>query len=209
MWIDHHKTAIEEFEKSAMKFQAHVDSTYAACELTWQWAFPGGNMPRAVWLLGKYDIWQLDADPDLLPMQYGMRLFAANPQDDVWKHLLDFHDRSLIEQIITDGRKILQYVEQFNRENCKYAFEVTFDGLQCICLNAPMRNSQVFDSVFDPERHDAMLMYFNAGGKHWTVSLYTTKPDVDVGAVAKARGGGGHRGAAGFQLKELPQELRP
>jgi len=207
-WIDHHKTAIEEFEKSPTKFEAHVDTKFSGCELTWQWAFPGFNMPRAVWLLGRYDLWNLDASIDVMPMQYGLRRHETNPRDDIWLDLLDDHEHPVLRQIIDDGHKILQYVEQFNREVCKHAFEVTFDGLRCICLNAPMRNSQVFDSVFNPAIHDAMLMYFNAGN-HWTVSLYTTKPGIDVGAVAKARGGGGHLRAAGFQMKELPPELRP
>ena len=49
----------------------------------------------------------------------------------------------------------------------------------------------------------------NVQGKHWSISLYTTRKDIDVGAVARNQGGGGHKGAAGFQLKQLPPELMP
>jgi nanoRNase/pAp phosphatase (c-di-AMP/oligoRNAs hydrolase) len=37
----------------------------------------------------------------------------------------------------------------------------------------------------------------------------STRKDIDVGAVARNQGGGGHKGAAGFQLKQLPPELMP
>lgn len=38
--------------------------------------------------------------------------------------------------------------------------------------------------------------------KQFTVSLYSET--VDVGAIAKAHGGGGHKGAAGFVCDTLP-----
>ena len=41
----------------------------------------------------------------------------------------------------------------------------------------------------------------------WTVSLYSTKSDIDVSIIAKNYGGGGHKGASGFQCKELPFKL--
>lgn len=210
MWIDHHKTAIEEYEKATEKFPAHIDSKFAGCELTWQWAFPeAAKMPRAVWLLGRYDVWDMEADLDVLPMQYGLRLHDMQPRDIMWQALMKGSRGDSLETVIEDGRKILQYVQEFNRNLCHSCFEVTFDGLKCICLNAPRTNSQVYDSVFDPAKHDAMLSYFNSGNRYWTVTFYTTKPGVDVGAVAKARGGGGHMQAAGFQIKDLPVELKP
>jgi nanoRNase/pAp phosphatase (c-di-AMP/oligoRNAs hydrolase) len=36
------------------------------------------------------------------------------------------------------------------------------------------------------------------------VSLYSTRDDIDCGAIAKTYGGGGHKGAAGFQCDTLP-----
>jgi len=42
----------------------------------------------------------------------------------------------------------------------------------------------------------------------WKVSLYSTKPEIDCGAVAKTFGGGGHKGAAGFVCDKLPWEKK-
>jgi nanoRNase/pAp phosphatase (c-di-AMP/oligoRNAs hydrolase) len=44
-----------------------------------------------------------------------------------------------------------------------------------------------------------------ANGK-WKVSLYSTKPEIDCGAIAKTFGGGGHYSAAGFVCNRLPWE---
>jgi nanoRNase/pAp phosphatase (c-di-AMP/oligoRNAs hydrolase) len=77
-----------------------------------------------------------------------------------------------------------------------------FDGLKCIAVNRLMANSKFFDSVWDPHTYDAMLS-FGWRGSQWTVSLYTDRPDIDVSEVARKRGGGGHKGAAGFQCTDL------
>ena len=66
-----------------------------------------------------------------------------------------------------------------------------------------LTNSQMFDSVWDNTKYDAMLTFGWRKGK-WTVSLYTDKEHVDVSVAAKNRGGGGHKQAAGFQCEELP-----
>ena len=66
-----------------------------------------------------------------------------------------------------------------------------------------MTNSQMFDSIWNPDKHDAMCTFCWKKDK-WTVSLYSTKDNVDVSEICKARGGGGHKGAAGFQCSELP-----
>lgn len=67
------------------------------------------------------------------------------------------------------------------------------------------QNSKVFDSVYDPEKHHMMITFCRLkppAGK-WTVSMYSTRDDVDCGAIAKSFGGG-HKGAAGFQCDSLP-----
>ena len=56
------------------------------------------------------------------------------------------------------------------------------------------------------EPYDVMLTFCRGKRKEWNVGLYSTKPDIDCGAICKTFGGGGHKGAAGFQVEELPFE---
>lgn len=77
-----------------------------------------------------------------------------------------------------------------------------------VCLNSLQRGSWLFKSVWDPAKHDAMCAYGRLKDGRWRVSLYSTKPEVDCGAICKAFGGGGHAGAAGFLCDELPWEAK-
>ena len=44
-----------------------------------------------------------------------------------------------------------------------------------------------------------MIGYCYTGTK-WSISLRSSKPEFDVSIIAKQRGGGGHKGAAGFEV---------
>lgn len=57
------------------------------------------------------------------------------------------------------------------------------------------------------EPYDLVITFVRRKDRMWNVSLYSTKLDIDCGAIGKGFGGGGHRGAAGFQCKELPFEI--
>ncbi len=80
------------------------------------------------------------------------------------------------------------------------AFEIEFEGLRAICLNQGAFSSNTLQTVYDPEKHDIMLG-FQFNGRFWNVSLRSAKDEVDVSVIAKSRGGGGHKAAAGFEAK--------
>lgn len=205
VWIDHHKSAMIEWEEwNRVIRYAYLDNEAAACEACWRHFYPNNPLPPAVILLGRYDIWKHHEVEGALEFQYGMRLYNTWPENqELWQELC-FGEHSSIEPIKEKGRTVLAYETRQNEKYAKaFAFETTLDGLRCIAINRGMTNSLLFDSVYDPAKHDAMLS-FARKGDHWTVSLYATKPDVDVSAVCKARGGGGHKGAAGFQCFTLP-----
>jgi uncharacterized protein len=202
-WIDHHITAINEHIQHGSPIQSYYLLTdYAACELCWKYLY-GDPLPLAVYWLGRYDIWKHEDVPGSLEFQYGMRLQQTLPANqEFWKSLFD--KDNLVQDIRRDGELLLSYEKVQNEKFASaYAFETEFDGLRCIALNKGFTNSLVFESVYDPNKHDAMLSFAYRGGK-WTVSLYSTKPEIDVSVICKARGGGGHKGAAGFQCEVLP-----
>lgn len=203
IWIDHHKTSVEELSKSGMEFRGLQEIGKAGCELTWEYLQNAGlgDMPPAVFLLGRYDVWDHHNHPGSLEFQYGMRQFDAKPNHtEFWKSILYGN----ISNILDIGKQLLAYEERQNEMYVKScAFEVELDGLRCIAVNKGLTSSLLFKSVYDPEKHDAMLSFCRKPDK-WTVSIYATKPEVDASAICKARGGGGHKGAAGFQCQSLP-----
>jgi len=109
--------------------------------------------------------------------------------------------------VLRRGRTVLDYqTQQYAIEAKAACFETDLDGLHCIAANRGLANSQLFDSVWDSNRYDAMMTFHWRKGQ-WNISLYSDKDDVDVSLVAKAHGGGGHKEAAGFQCAELPFAL--
>lgn len=203
-WIDHHKTAIEGRDASLARdlFHGVQEVGMGACALVWDYVFPNRTMPYGIHLLAMYDVWRHE-DANCLPFQYGMRLEDSSPGAPVWSRVFSGD----LADIILRGETVLEYER---KQSAAYAqacaFETDFMGLRCVAMNRMLTNSKAFDAVLDPDRHDAMLTFGFRKGR-WTCSLYSAREDVDVSAVALQLGGGGHKGAAGFQCAELPFEL--
>ena len=226
-WIDHHKSAIEDFnkyiEEIRINSKPYPDITFdmflsfvtpvleigiAACEIGWKYLFPDEKIPTAIELLGKYDTWRNGDKKEwenvILPFQYGMRLIC-NTADSFPKELLTFNGVNYVVDILHNGQTTLAYQKQMNEAACKKAFEAKFKDLRAICLNIGGANSTVFDSVWDEEKYDVMIP-FQFDGEVWKFSLYTTK-EIDLSVYAKSFGGGGHAKACGFQAINLHSVL--
>lgn len=220
IWIDHHKTSIDKWPASIPGYR--IDGV-AACRLTWQ-HFECGHLvdaydkslpvkedfltrkvrePYAVTLAGEYDIWDKhDGNADTL--QYALRVIEPD-----WEKLLG-GDRDYLEQQLQAGRIAQVYARNMNASVCNSrTWLMDWEGLKFLCVNAAQFNSMLFASKDVPETgHDALLG-FNFNGKQWTFSLYHAnhRKELDLSAIAKKYGGGGHRGACGFTRKELPFSL--
>ena len=145
-------------------------------------------MPLAVYLLGRYDVWDHAADERVLPFQYGMRQFRDTLPDnqELWGRVLT--DDAFCEEIANDGELLLAYEQNQNEKFCRaYSFETSLNDLPAICANRGFTNSKLFDSVYDPAKHAIMISFIRANppGNGWNVSLYSTRDDVDCGAIAK------------------------
>lgn len=210
-WIDHHVSAIKDYEEFVGEggegfCNAVLENGVAACEVAWKHLFPEKQTPLAVELLGEYDTWRnFDEqrwNEETLPFQFGMRI-RCNGVDSFPTEV--FEDDELVKRITSEGKTVLKYQSRVNELQCeKASFETRFNGLRALCLNGGGFNSDVFKSVYDESKHDIM-MSFQFNGENWTVSLYTTKDEVDCSAIAKANGGGGHKKAAGFKTEDISQ----
>lgn len=212
VWIDHHKSEIEEHEKWLAAGNESIMGIQrvgvGACQLVWQYLWQDEKkraVPTFVKLLAEYDVWD-HSGPRTLPFQYGMRQYDTNPENqDFWQKL--FNPKQ-VQKITEEGSLLLSYEKKINAKYIQAsAFEIEFEGLKCIACNKNLTSSQLFESIWDESKYDAMLTFGWRNNGSWTISLYSTKDDIDVSVIAKARGGGGHKGAAGFQCKKLPLNM--
>lgn len=214
-WIDHHKTAFDSYVKCTRNgyegFASHVDLSMAACELTWLYLYgEDKEMPYAVRMFGRYDIWAHDFSPYVLPFQYGARTFITEGVYDLhWKALLIDQDPSIEADIITKGTAIIKYEKQQNKLLMDtISCELEFDGYKALAINSNQASSTVFESRWNDAIYDIMLSYYRTPSKKWKVSLRSVGDKVNVGELAKKYGGGGgHKNASGFVCDKLPFEI--
>jgi oligoribonuclease NrnB/cAMP/cGMP phosphodiesterase (DHH superfamily) len=207
-WIDHHATAIQAAEEKHFVVSGghSLDTSKAACELTWEFLYADKLMPHAVRLLGRFDVWD-HSDPNTLEFQYGLRIHPNTWPDNqiLWKAM--FSGFGLVETIM-DGKTILTYERIQNTKFCDaYAFETVIEGRLAIAVNRRFCNSLFFESIYNPKKHDLMISFGRTKKKKWTVSLYSDQKDVHCGRIAQKFKGGGHSNAAGFQCEVLPFDI--
>ena len=223
-WIDHHKSAIAKF--SAAIPGERIDGV-AACRLAWQYYFGPTPLPAkqdyidrkvvepyAVQLAGEYDIWD-KRNPDADTFQHAMR--SREIDAEWWANLLDttIHPEAKVQRselttraLMPLGRAIQYSADQANASLAQdAAFELEWEGLRFVAINKPRGNSRTFAAVVKPT-HDALLTFYWLRNK-WRISLYHAphRTDLDLSQIATKHGGGGHRGACGFEGKTLPFAL--
>ena len=207
LWLDHHKTAID--AANSHKICGIRDTKFAACELTYKYFYGDGVMPKSIELLGRYDVFDRSDhrkwEKQILPFQYGMRLHAPVTEDPhrlmkILEETLLWDDRD-VDDMIGIGETVLKYQKTVDEKTCRGAYEIEFEGHDCIAVNAS-GSSTVLDSAAKPH-HKIRIMWRFVGDK-FVVSLYENgHDDIDCGALAKKFGGGGHKGAAGFSVEDI------
>ena len=166
--------------------------------------------PLAVRLAGEYDVWDHRGDGDV-EFQFG--LDAQRELD--WQQLFmcahlvggALIKTDYVQSIIKDGEAAMRCYAKRDADVMRTrSFIVEWKGLKFLALNTARCNSNTFAARDVPETgHDA-LMAMTFTGKGWLVSLYHAahRSDIDLSLIAKQYGGGGHRGACGFQTDKLP-----
>lgn len=213
VWIDHHKSAIDEAEKIDFNPPGLRRVGQAACELCWEYFFGGSTkLPHAIWLLGRYDVWDRGASPEIDPFQAGMQAQAhTNPIDpesnDFW-NLAFLSSEKFLSDRLREGELILQYQQGLYKRYQENAHEVFFYDKVWVALNVQKVGSQAFEGIYDPEKHHGCISYFRTS-HGWVVSLYSLDDREDFSKIAKSYGGGGHPSACGFTVKSTSYDALP
>ncbi len=158
-------------------------------------------------MLGRYDVWDLDYHKDVLPFQAGIRFMNPEADEKIFWGILFDETESHYQDILSKGELCLEYQTMLNKNYCNsHTFNLTWENHRFLVANSLNNNSQLFESKFNHHDYDAVMTFGFTNGK-WSMSMYTDKPNIDVSVIAKKYGGGGHRGACGFQSTILPFNL--
>jgi uncharacterized protein len=198
VWIDHHKTAIEKY----VGFEVDIpgvrrEGAEAACVLVFKYFNPHDPVPMFTQLVSDWDTWTFAFGDDARAFHIAMTAEDLRPQSELWRR---FHySMTFVGHVIDAGYTMLKFRDGWAASYMALGFEVEIWGYSCFAVNLGRCNSDYFKSLKVP--YD-ILIPFVWDGTEWKVSLYSST--VDVSDIAKLYGGGGHPGAAGFQVAELP-----
>lgn len=213
IWIDHHSIAIKEvnrlLQQNGIKQIPGFQSTEkSGCELTWDY-YMSCDTPAGVLMIGDYDTWKFKFDLTR-EFQSGLQLQDTHPNSTIWDEL--FYDDSNADDCIDNICQAGTTIEEFKRmnfaeqiKNC--SFDVELEGLKGKACNAWRTGSLLFESISNLYTNYDFVSTFYFKDNKWSISLYTERDDVDVGKIAHKFGGGGHKGAAGFEYKKLPFKI--
>ena len=198
LWIDHHISAMRE-TADIDNLNGLRDIEEAACVLTWMYFFPDQDVPHAVRLIGDRDIWRFayDETKDFCEGLYPAETTAGD--DSLWKPILH-DDQATIDKFIEHGKILFNArLKEIERRVKSSGLKTTFRGYKTMTINTS--SSGDLGHYICGMGYDVAYVYSDIvidGELHCKVTLYSD--NVDVSALAKAEGGGGHKGAAGFRF---------
>lgn len=219
--LDHHKTAADvldglEIELAANNcgdaLTARFDTTKSGGRLAWEYLYGSQHLSDewlatnrfsysssvAPWLVDyteDRDLWRW-ALPDSREINAALR---SHPLDfAVWDSLHERY-RSGRRELIAEGRAIFRREQQIVDDHLRHARDIVMDGHAVRAVNATVLFSEIAGELAKGRPFGACYFDRWDGLRQW--SLRSEATGVDVSEVAKRRGGGGHRNAAGFEEK--------
>ncbi|MED5545816.1 MAG: DHH family phosphoesterase [Pseudomonadota bacterium] len=181
---------------------AFFDMNRSGARMAWDFAL-GTEPGRLVELAERYDLWRFqpgtgdDAEALHVEIQAGDMTIARMEE-------LDRHDLP-----IERGRAILRWRDQLVMEIAQRAHRRTVAGVEnVIAVECPYSLvSSVGHYLLDQHPDAPFAAMAVSGATAVTWSLRSHDDRMDVGAVAKGMGGGGHRNAAGFRMDIMDGDM--
>ncbi len=188
--LDHHKTAKEDLD--GLPFCV-FDMNRSGAGITWDTLFPDDLRPWLINLVEARDLWRLEGDGHLLS-----RVIRSHPHDlVVWDDLAtDLEDKR--PSMLAEGAALLRHENKQVDRIVRASKPWRVCGHLVPAVNTSVLQSEVGHRLA-PGSPFAVCWVEGADG-FWYLSLRSTDEGLDVGAIARELGGGGHRNAAGCKI---------
>jgi oligoribonuclease NrnB/cAMP/cGMP phosphodiesterase (DHH superfamily) len=205
--IDHHASAIEDWEHV---YHANLikifDNTKAGSVLTWEYFNPFDNgrpVPGLYYVFQDYDLWQFrfgETSRNVVAGAYG-RGHVLNQDFEGFGKML--RDEESLELLTQEGKMIRQsQLVLIHGMLARNTTMIKFMGYDVPLANIPHEFNSVAGEILYKRGHPFAITYDDWHDKGYRkFSLRSNTVDgVDVKALAKMVGGGGHTHAAGFKV---------
>ena len=191
--LDHHKTAMDDL--ADLPF-AHFDMNKSGAVLAWEYFHPNRPIPVLLKYVQDYDLWTKE--------------LINTEENKAWRGSFNrtFERWQTMDLIVSrgdtwkaEGEAILRSEKMHIQRRVAQAFEVTIDTHVVLAVNETQYHSEVAGELAKDTRYPFGACFFVRGDglKIWSLRSNRNLGDFDVSAVAKLRGGGGHRNADSFK----------
>lgn len=215
-------------EPKEARINGFRNTKFSSCELTWFYYFGNAPMPEIVRLLGRYDCFGhkgTDEEKKVLEFQYGARAVITDYKSAYDLLCLSIGEKTIgVEQTIrSSGVFIYRYLCVEAKQIYKTGFEIELieplyyndsevnKGESVIrkflCFNKERFNPINFDIDYHSNGYAGIATFHYENG-FWSFSLYNDNGKVDCSKIANQYGGGGHKGASGFRIKNIEDFLK-
>jgi oligoribonuclease NrnB/cAMP/cGMP phosphodiesterase (DHH superfamily) len=190
--LDHHKTAADDLADLAhMRFHAFFDMNKSGAMLAWEW-FMGSAVPQLIHHIQDRDLWKFEYKGT---REIQAALFSYPYDFKVWADIIAGPVTNLIAEGTAIERKHFKDIRELLPQSQRI---MVIGGHAVPVANLPYTMSSDAGHIMS-EGHPFAACYFDAHNER-RFSLRSAPDGLDVGEIAKAYGGGGHKHAASFAM---------
>ena len=198
--LDHHKSAAVELEGLV-----EIDQTKSGAVLAWEYFNQSEPLPEMYSLLQDYDLWTHEYKESHWLNAYFKTFLLHLTVKEVYEHLEDVSTSSWSE-LIAKGKAIFDYMNQQAETTASRAHFGWFDEYVLPVVNCSPDLISLTGNILASKYGIALLYYNHEGRTHCSLR---SVGNIDVSVIAVRHGGGGHKNAAGFVVKDLGRTLIP
>lgn len=190
--IDHHTTSRDTLEQLSC---ATWDDRFSGAVLTWLEFYPGEDVPELLAYVQDRDLWRWEMEGS---REFSMALRGLVEMDfDQWHSLAT--DPTLIREMIISGAVLTEYLNRECARRAKHAHRQGELGIPVV--NETQWPSETCEAMLAAYPDAPYAASYFVDGEGWFVYSLRSRPgsEVDVSAIARRCGGGGHKHAAGFR----------
>lgn len=191
--IDHHADRASDIQ---LTYDYRYDPTHSGAVLAWQYFHPHKPIPYLLRYIEDGDLWRF-----ALPQtQIVYSFLALYPQDFVkWNSIARAMEKAQTrKKQCAVGALILRYEKTIiDRLVLENVYAVDFAGYTPLVVNAPLLQSQIGNALCLKKPPLGIVWYEQEGKRKYSLRSDGT---IDVSAIARKFGGGGHKAAAGFSI---------
>jgi len=192
--IDHHITRTD----TVKILKEYVwDVKRSGCALAWEYFHPDKKIPKMLEYIEDYDLWKFKFKNT---RELTIFLESAKRDFKAWnKFAADIENKKKFVSYLEKGEIILNFTDKLVKFLASNAKEAIFEGKRAMVVNSPIFNSEIGNYLINKTKKPIAVIWSVKNGQI-TVSLRSSK-QVDVSKISRKYKGGGHKQAAGFELK--------